>query len=142
MRADRKSADSGFTILEVMVALVILLIALKVLFGGITSSLGIAHDTAAWTRAVSIAESHLAAIIDPSSVLGERQGDDGEGYQWRTRVALLGAASAPRPVRGGPWARGTGLYAVSVTISWQEGRAEQSFELDSARLGPVSGSGP
>ena len=89
-----------------------------------------------------MAESHLAAIVDPTSVLGERQGDDGEGYRWRTHVSLLGAAPAPRPVRGGPWAHGSGLYAVSVTISWQDGRSEQSFELDSARLGPVSGFGP
>jgi general secretion pathway protein I len=139
---DGRYGNRGFTMIEVMVALVILLIALGVLFSGIASSLGTARSTAAWSRAISRAESHLTEITDPSLVLGEREGEDGEGYRWRTRVAFLGAARAPRAARGGPWARGTGLYAVSVTIFWHEGRAEQSFELDSARLGPVSVSGP
>jgi general secretion pathway protein I len=139
---DGRCGDHGFTILEVMVALVILLIALQVLFTGIVGSLRAAQSTADWTRAVSRAESHLAAITDPALVQGERQGDDGDGYRWRTRVAFLGAARAPSPARGGPWAPGTGLFAVSVTIFWQEGDAEQSFALDSARLGPVSGYAP
>ena len=125
-----------------MVALVILLIALQVLFGGVVSSLRTARSTATWVKAVSRAKSHLAEITDPSRVTGERQGDDGDGYRWRTRVAFLGAAPAPRAARAGVWARGTGLYAVSVTISWDAGRAEQSFVLDSARLGPVAGFGP
>lgn len=136
---DSRCGDQGFTILEVMVALVILLIALQVLFGGIASSLRTARNTADWARAISRAESHLAAITDPALVQGEHQGDDGDGYRWRTRVAFLGAAPAPSPTRGGPWARGTGLFAVSVTIFWQEGDAEQSFALNSARLGPMSG---
>jgi hypothetical protein len=85
----------------------------------------------------------LAAISDPALILGERQGDDGDGYRWRTRVAFLGAAPAPKATRGGPWSHGAGLYAVSVTIFWYAGRAERSFEVDSARLGliPDTGSG-
>jgi len=139
---DGRCRNRGFTIIEVMVALVILLIALQVLFGGIFNSLGTARSTATWARAVSRAESHLAAITDPAMILGERQGEDGAGYRWRTRVAFLGAAPAPGGGRAGPWVRGTGLYAVSVAIFWNEGRTEQSFVLDSARLGPISGYGP
>jgi general secretion pathway protein I len=134
--------DRGFTLIEVLIALVILLIALQVLFGGIVSALSTVRSTATWEQAVSRAESHLASITDPSRVTGERQGDDGDGYRWRTRVTFLGGAPAPRTARQGRWARGTGLYAVSITIHWNQGRAEQSFVLDSARLGPVSGNGP
>jgi general secretion pathway protein I len=134
--------DRGFTLIEVLVALVITLIALDVLSGGIVSSLRTAHDTAVWDQAVSRAESHLAAITDPGRVLGERRGDDGGGYRWRTQVAFLGSAPAPNVSRGGLWARGTGLYAVSVTEFWQAGHTEQSFVLNSARLGPVPGAEP
>jgi len=142
--SDRRSDDRGFTMIEIMVALVITLIALEVLYGGIVSSLRIARSTSTWDRAVSRAESHLASISDPAQVLGEREGDDNDGYRWRTRVAFLGAAPAPAAARVGPWSRGTGLYAVSVTVFWHEGREERGFELDSARLGliPGSGSGP
>jgi general secretion pathway protein I len=136
------ATSRGFTLLEVLVALVITLIALNVLFGGVASSLRIAHDTRLWDRAVSSAQSHLAAISNPAAVVGEIQSGEADGFRWRTRVALIGAAPAPNPARGGAWARGTGLYGVSVTISWHEGGTEQQFRLDSARLGPVAGYGP
>jgi general secretion pathway protein I len=134
--------NRGFTVIEVMVALVVTLIALDVLSGGIVTSLRTAHTTASLDIAISRAESHLAAMTDPSLAVGERQGDDGEGYRWRTRVAFLGSSRAPSAARSGPWARGTGLYAVSVTIFWRDGRGERRFVLDSARLGTVSESGP
>jgi general secretion pathway protein I len=139
----QRHRDRGFTLIEVMVALAITLIALEVLFGGIASSLRIARATSVRDQAISRAESHLAAISDPALVLGEHEGDDGAGYRWRTRVAFLGAAPAPAPAtaRPGPWSRGTGLYAVSVSIFWRENRGERSFELDSARLGLVPGIG-
>jgi len=136
-RADAR----GFTLIEIMIALVITLIALEVLFGGVVNSLRVARSTAVWDRVISRAESRLASISDPALVLGERQGDDGDGYRWRSNVTFLGAAPAPRAERPGPWSRGTGLYAVSVTILWREGSGERRFELNSARLGFVPDAG-
>jgi general secretion pathway protein I len=137
----RQRNDQGFTLIEVMVALVITLVALEVLFSTVGSSLRIARTTSVWDRVISRAESRLASVSDPALVLGERQGDDGDGYRWRTRVTFVSAAPAPRTGVPGPWSRGTGLYAVSVTIFWRDGSSERSFELDSARLGLVPGAG-
>jgi len=137
----RRCGTGGFTLIEMMIALAIAMIATEVLFGGVASSLRIARATGAWDQAVSRAESHLAAISDPALVLGEREGDDGDGYRWRTRVAFLGSAPAPRGARAGPWSDGTGLYAVSIAIFWHEGRGVHSFVLDSARLGVIPASG-
>ncbi len=139
---DRHGKNRGFTLIEVMVALAIALIALEVLFGGVASSLRAARDTAVLDRMISRAESRLAAISDPAMVMGEREGDDREGYRWRTRVAFLGAAPAPPTARPGPWSHGTGLYAVSVTVFQGEGSRRRRFELDSARLGPLPHSDP
>lgn len=136
------SDNRGFTLVEVLVALVIALIALGVLFGGVASSLRTARETALWGRAIETAESRLAAIADPASALGEHEGEASDGFRWRTSVAFISAAAAPNPARRGIWARGTGLYAVSVTVLWQDGGAEQQFKLDSAMLGPVSGYAP
>ena len=73
---DGRCDNRGFTMIEVMVALVIVLIALDVLFSGIATSLGTARSTAVWARAISRAESHLTAVTDPSQILGEREGED------------------------------------------------------------------
>jgi prepilin-type N-terminal cleavage/methylation domain-containing protein len=135
-----RCSDRGFTLIEVLAGLVITLIALAVLTGGVSSSLRTAADTAHWSRAISLAESHLAAITDPRRVLGERQGRDGDGFRWLTRVAFVTSAPAPDAVRGGPWSRGTGLYDVSITIFWRQGGTERSFVLPGARLGPLPGS--
>ncbi len=130
-------ADNGFTMLEVLIALLIALLAIDVLAGSVAASLRVGHDTARLDNAVSRAESRQAMIVDPGAILGEHDGDDGDGYYWRTQVALLEAAPPPQSERGGRWARGTGLYAVTVTISWPEGRRTQRFVLRSARLGPM-----
>lgn len=134
--------NRGFTLIEVLVAFTITAIALGVLLRGIASSLRTAHEAALWNRAVAMAESQLDKIVDPASLLGERYGSTPDGWRWRTRVAFVAAAAAPNPRRGGSWALGTGLYRVSVTVFWSDGGAEQYFELDSARLGPVSGYRP
>ncbi len=134
--------NRGFTLIEVLVALVIALLAIAALAGGISSSLRAAHQTARWDRAVSRAQSHLDSILDPATLLGERQGDEADGYHWRTEVAFERSAPAPNSQRGGIWARGTGLYAITVLISWNDGAQPHRFELRSARLGPVPSASP
>ena len=134
----RRCNDRGFTLLEVLVALVIALAALNGLYGSIASTLRTAQTAAGWQRAVSLAQSRLAAA-GLAPVAGEQRGDSGDGYRWITRVDLLASAAAPRNVRSGPWARGTALYRVAVNIVWNEGRAERRFVLDSALLGTAPG---
>jgi general secretion pathway protein I len=136
------SGERGFILIEVLVALAIALLALDLLYRSITDALRIAQTTAAAEVAVSRAQSHLAAIENPALVPVVQSGDDGDGYHWSTLVKLADIAPAPAKPRGGPWARGTALYTVSVTISWQEGRTPRRFVLSGALLGPVRGAAP
>jgi general secretion pathway protein I len=132
----------GFTLIEVLIALAITLLAMGVLAGGVASSLRTAGQTARWERAVSRAQSHLDAIANPSLVLGERQGEEADGYHWRTEVAFMASAPSPNPGRGGIWSRGSALYAITVAISWHDGAAPRRFVLRTARIGPVPGAAP
>jgi general secretion pathway protein I len=132
----------GFTLIEVLVALAITLLAMGVVAGSVASSLRTASQTARWERAVSRAQSHLDAIVDPGKILGEHEGDEADGYHWRTNVAFITSARSPNPTRGNLWSSGTALYAVTVTISWHEGLMSRTFSVRSARLGPTPEAAP
>src|SRR5438477_11764622 len=106
-------AAAGFTLIEVVVALVIAGLALAGLFragsGGV-----LAVDTAGHVNeAVQHAQTHLAefgrfAAIAP----GESEGDDGGGYRWRARTRSLAAWQ----VGSGPGAATVTLFEVEITI--------------------------
>ena len=135
---DGRQGELGFTLLEVMVALAIAMAAVSVLYGATAGALHAARTTANLQQAVSRTRSHLAALDNPGVVLGERSGDDGDGFRWQTDVHRAAAVPARKGTKEGPWARGTGLYAVSVTVFWREGRDERHFMQDGAVLGPVA----
>lgn len=131
----------GFTLLEVMVALAIALPALLVLYREGAAALELTGASFATQNALSRAESHLAAL-GIAAAPGDRDGDDGGGYRWHTRVVPL---STTEPARGGPrsaYAAGTSLYAASVRISWKGPRGERSVTLESRLLGPAVGASP
>jgi general secretion pathway protein I len=138
----RRPDERGFTLIEVLVALMIAVLATQALYGGIALALRSRHRTVAAEQAVSRAQSHLAAIVNPALLMGERSGDDGGGYRWRTEIALVGLSPAPEGVRPGPWQHGTGLYSVVVSMFWREAGIDHRFDLTSALLGPVRGNGP
>src|SRR5215831_1791757 len=79
--------SAGFTLLEVVVALVIAGLALVGLFQAGSGGL-FAVDTAARAEeALQRAQSHLAAVgRNAALVEGVSEGDDGGGYRWRLRV--------------------------------------------------------
>jgi general secretion pathway protein I len=133
----RSKSALGFTLLEVVVALVIASLALVGLFRAGSGGL-FASDTAARVdEAVERAQSHLAAFGRTGSVApGEMEGDDGGGYRWRVRVAPVG--TEPVVAQGQPAAART-LYSVQVAISWGTGRHTRSVSLETRRLGAGAG---
>ena len=76
----------GFTLLEVLIALVIAGIALATVFRAASENISATGAAARYQEAVSRARSHL----DGTSVnltFGEQEGDDGGGFHWRVRGA-------------------------------------------------------
>jgi general secretion pathway protein I len=139
MSADRSSPDSGFTLLEVVVALAIAGLALVGLFRAGSGGL-VSVDTAARAEeAVQRAQSHLAAVgRDAALVEGELTGDDGDGYRWALRVRPLTARQSLAP--DGVSSTTTTLFNVEIAISWPGPAGERSVVLRTLRLG-TGGSG-
>lgn len=135
--------QSGFTLLEVMVALAIALPALLLLYRQGVLALEITGSAMSTQNALSRAESHLAALQASAAAPGDREGEDGGGYHWHTRVVPLATAEPARGVNArSPYAGGTRLYAASATISWQGARGDQSVTLETRLLGPAASQTP
>jgi prepilin-type N-terminal cleavage/methylation domain-containing protein len=129
----------GFTLFEVIVALVIAGIAATALFEAVGSGLHATRTASLYDQAVVRAKSRLAAAAHGTKLTaGDWRGDDGGGFRWRLRVAPL-ATAAVRPVGLlGPRASlsfPVVLYGVSVWIGWNDDGTEHDVQLDTEQIG-------
>lgn len=129
----------GFTLLEVIIALIIAGMAAVVLFEAVGSGLHASQTASLYDQAIVRARSRLAAATHGTRLTpGDRRGDDGGGFQWRLRVAPVASASL-RPIGlVGPRAATSipiVLYSVTVWVGWNEGGAERQVRLETEQVG-------
>ncbi len=142
--------QAGFTLIEVLVALVIAALGLGVLMAA--ASQGLSHVGAAdrYIEATRRAQARLAMVGAVDAVVpGGSSGDDGGGFRWELVIAPL-AVHSPAPAgqaAGGQQQQGApaenqgqakgplALYSVGVTISWRSGAAIKTVSLRSQRVG-------
>jgi general secretion pathway protein I len=129
----------GFTLLEVIVALIIAGMAAMALFDAVGSGLHSTQTAALYDQAIVRAKSRLAAASQGSKLEpGDWRGDDGGGFQWRLRVTPLATASAHPTALAGPGGVASfpvTLYAVSVWIGWNDGKTVRDVHLDTQQVG-------
>jgi general secretion pathway protein I len=121
------AGDRGFTLLEVLVALVVLsttVVAALQLFGG---GLRLARTAGDHAEAALVASAKLADLEPGALTEGQTDGTDGP-YRWTRRVTLDPAllpveADSPETLR-------IRLARVSVEVRWGQGRR---FELVTLR---------
>lgn len=126
--AGRRARDEGFTLLEVLVALVVLattVVAVLQLFGG---GLRLARTAGDHTDAALLASAKLAELEPGPLTEGAIEGVEGP-YRWIRRVtldpSLLPAQlETPETVR-------LRLARVNVEVQWGQGRR---FELATLRV--------
>lgn len=126
-----RGRDSGFTLLEVMVALAILAVAMGVILQ--LFSTGLKGGRLAERRAVAalLAQSKLAAVgVESPLEEGQSEGRFERDYRWRVAIAPYQEQGRETLPEGGPAA-----YEVVVTVSWGDpDRAESSLSLATLRL--------
>jgi prepilin-type N-terminal cleavage/methylation domain-containing protein len=124
------SDQHGFSLLEVLVALLIAGIALSTVFQAATETMRSTSISAHYQQAVSRALSHMdgaSATLTP----GEQQGDDGAGFHWHVLVRAIDSTGKPQSDTDTLIVT---LYAVTVSITWHDGPRDRLVRLDSRRL--------
>lgn len=131
--------DRGFTLLEVLVAFIIAALAIGGLISQGMIAVGATHASASYQEAISRAQSRLTALGTAGLVAGEREGDDGGGFHWKTRIVPITSMRPAQPVavKNAAYAWGTTLFAVTVTVSWRAAGGRRSVQLESRLLGPA-----
>lgn len=129
MRHDHR--QSGYSLIEVLVAFSILAMALTVLLKIFAAGLRNVDAASEYAQAVSIADAELAVpgVLEPLQP-GITEGEEDGGYYWVRDVSEF------RPVNRPDYVDTSVLpYLISVEVTWSAGRGERTVRLDTIRIG-------
>jgi general secretion pathway protein I len=141
-RQTLRRGRAGFTLLEVLVAFVILAVSLGAIYQAFGVGARNARAAEAYTVAALLAESQLAAAgIEEPLFPGATEGEFAR-FRWRRVVTPAGEPAQPASVAGAGALRATRpqsaqLYAIAVTVTWGDegGAAPRTVTLRTQRLG-------
>jgi general secretion pathway protein I len=129
----------GFTLLEVIIALLIASLAAGVVFKAVGIGLHETQTAAMYDQAIVRAKSRLAAAVHGTKLsVGDSRGDDGGGFHWRLQVRQAASVSMRSVGLIGPRAGMSFpvvLYDVSVSIGWNDGGTERDVRLVTEQVG-------
>ena len=116
-RRHERGGDHGFTLLEILVALVIFALAFGVLAQIIQTGLRQSTGARSITAATLLAQSELARVgVEVPLRAGPADGETETGMRWHTEVELIEQPDEQQSLA---------TYQVQVTVAWGPGPAEQ-----------------
>lgn len=123
------SHQSGFTLLETLVALTILAISLGVIYQIFGTSMRNMQYSKDYSYARMLAESKLSEIGKGIPVIeGAFEGDFNDKYYWFMDVDPIDSLSNNNSIN---------KYKINFKVLWESNRREQSIEILTYRLSPV-----
>ncbi len=136
-----KRRGGGFTLLEVMAAIVILALAFAVLLKAMGASVALTHQAAARTRAAAWAQSMLDSVdaMQPPQP-GTTQGRFDATYHWRLQVTPWRPADSRKrksTSRNGPLR----LYELDLAVMWGPQARQHVAHFRTLRVARVNSNG-
>ncbi len=123
-----KTCQNGFTLLETLVAMMILAIALGIILQQFSAALNAGHISESYTRAVWHAREKMDELLLNESLTEEaREGVFDDGYRWRYRVERVSTDS--------PLDReGLASFTLTVWIHWKQGQKEKHLDISTLTI--------
>jgi general secretion pathway protein I len=116
----RRSA-AGFTLIEVVVAFVLLSAVLVTVIEIFSTGMARASELEHYSRALVIAQSHLASAgVEEPLAVGEKMGEsEDRQYRWTLSVQRSAEGDAINAAQNRPAQGGYTLYRVDSRVAWQ-----------------------
>lgn len=126
-----KRRNSGYTLIEVLVAMVILALSLGVLLRIFSTGLGNISVSADYARAILVAESrlHAAAALSPLAA-GVSTGVAEQKYRWTQTISYYDPFTASSTAKTTVEA-----FTITVDIEWPHADSVRRIRLSSIQLG-------
>jgi general secretion pathway protein I len=132
------SRDSGFTLIEVIIAFLIAALSIATLFEAITGGIGSTANATKVTRAILFAESHIAIIGRGESISdNDVKGSDPDGYTWHVIVRTVSSRKLRyegENTLSNARAAYAILYSVEVSETWEDGPRNRTVTLNTYRI--------
>jgi general secretion pathway protein I len=138
-RRRRIERSRGFSLIEVLVAFVILALVATALFRLFSSSLNNAAASEEWSRALQVAESQLAsaAAAQPLKEATDRGSDLNGKVEWQTNVTVYAAPNVDPELERASEALAMRLLRITVDVKYKGGDGrERTLSLATVRMGP------
>jgi general secretion pathway protein I len=125
-----KTRDRGYTLIEVLVAMIILALSLTIMFRIFAGGLRKIETATDYTRAAMVAESVLAATGGTEKlVAGETSGRLLDKYRWSRSVIPFQSGDALS--KNG---NNVNAYQVSVVVEWPAREGFHSLDVSTLKL--------
>ncbi len=122
----------GYTLIEVLVAMTILVMSLTVLFRIFSTGLRNVDISADYARAVIVAETQLAAAgLDVELRRGQTEGTVNERFYWLRTVETYVLTG-----KSGDQEMPVSAFLVTVAVEWEHRGRTRQVSLNSIRLAP------
>jgi len=119
---------SGFTLMETLVAMMILSIALAVIFQQFSAALNAGHISESYTRAVWHAKEKMDELLLVETLSEDvQEGDFGDGYRWRYQIEQVKSDSRLN-------LEGFADFTITVWVSWQQGQNTKSMDISALTI--------
>jgi general secretion pathway protein I len=120
----------GFTLIETLVAMVILSISLVVILQLFSSGLKSSRLSDNYTRAIFHAREKMEEILlDDNFTDMAMEGEFSDDFEWKAQTLRLEPAQeeeAKLPFD---------IFSIKVDVSWHEGSKEKHFEISTLKIG-------